>query len=85
MCTYCRRSLSAYPNGYIDSKTGERILCGDDARFFNHSTDPTVADAAGNPYECVALRDIALGDEITSDYFLFDRSAGEKLPGGAGT
>lgn len=65
---------------YIDTVTGERILCGDDARFFNHSTDPNVADVPGNPYECVALRDIEVGDEIKSDYFLFDRTATEKLP-----
>lgn len=66
---------------YVDARTGERILCGDDARFFNHSADPNVGDVPGNPYECVALRDIAVGDEITSDYFLFDRTAANKLDG----
>lgn len=59
---------------YLDQKTGEYILCSDDARFFNHSITPNTAhfyekDKYGRT---VAVKDIKKGEEITCDYRTFD-------------
>lgn len=54
---------------YKDS-TGDYILCGDAARFMNHSEDPS-CDDSGDLYT-VALRDIEPGQELTCDYRTFD-------------
>lgn len=64
---------------YLDMRTGELILCGDDARFFNHADVPNVIDDADDPYRCIAARDIMPGEELLCDYREFDRSADEKL------
>lgn len=49
------------------------VLCGDDARFFNHSTKPNCLDFRDeNQDATVALRDIEPGEELTCDYALFD-------------
>jgi len=63
--------------GYIDRNVGRIILCFDDARFVNHSDRPNVAtDYAQDPYGLdVALRDIAMGEELTMDYANFERAA----------
>ena len=55
--------------GYRDS-TDEYILCGDAARFMNHSEDPS-CDDSGDLYT-VTLRDLQPGDELTCDYRTFD-------------
>jgi len=44
------------------------VLCGDNGRFFNHSTDPTTVSNAVSFGEDHARRDLAAGDELTSDY-----------------
>ena len=54
---------------YKDS-TGDYILCGDAARFMNHSEEPS-CDDSGDLYT-VALNDIAPGQELTCDYRTFD-------------
>ncbi len=58
---------------YVDVALRRRILCGDDARFFNHSDDPNCLDY---PDErggtTVARRNIEAGEELTSDYAAFD-------------
>jgi SET domain-containing protein len=64
---------------YLDRRTGELILCGDDARFFNHSDHPNVVDARNDPGRCVASRDISMGEELVCDYYEFDVTAAEKL------
>lgn len=59
--TYRDRVLRAY------------VLCGDDARFFNHSGNPNcldLPDARGGT--TVAARDIEAGEELTCDYAAFD-------------
>lgn len=63
------------------NKKGDRILCGDDARFFNHSDNPTCVDNDSLEEEdiTVAKRDIKKGEEITSDYRSFDYSAEDKF------
>ena len=61
--------------GYIDQSLGRFILCCDDARFINHSDEPnTASDRKRDRYGIdVALRDIAAGEEITTDYAQFER------------
>src|SRR5947209_8685300 len=53
---------------------GVYLLCGDHARFMNHSNNPNISSAVGKGY---ALRDIAAGEEITCDYREFDISFAE--------
>jgi SET domain-containing protein len=61
-----RRFLAIY--GY---RSGDRIiLCGDEARYFNHSKTPSCC--SGRNQETLAKRDIAPGEELTDDYELFD-------------
>jgi SET domain-containing protein len=55
---------------YVDAATGERVLCGDNARFMNHSEEPNTGQVS--PDIEVALRDIEAGEEITCDYRSFD-------------
>jgi uncharacterized protein len=58
---------------YRDRVLGTYVLCGDDARFFNHAPDPNcldLPDAKGGT--TVAARDIAEGEELTCDYAAFD-------------
>ena len=55
--------------GYRDA-AGDYILCGDAARFMNHSEDPS-CDDSGDEFT-VTLRDIAIGEELTCDYRSFD-------------
>lgn len=57
--------------GYVPLD-GERrwVMCADDARFFNHSDDPTCLDEG----EYTTARfDLAAGTELTSDYRAFCR------------
>jgi uncharacterized protein len=51
---------------YFESELGAYVLCGDDARFMNHSPSPNTEDHAG--MRTVAGCFIAAGDEITCDY-----------------
>jgi len=54
---------------YLDPDRRVRILCGDDARFFNHADDANCRDAPdGDGLITVAVRDIADGEELTWDY-----------------
>jgi SET domain-containing protein len=58
---------------YLDHVLDRFVLCGDDARFFNHSETPNchdLPDAKGG--STVAARDIEVGEELTSDYASFD-------------
>lgn len=50
------------------------VLCGDDARFFNHSENPNCIDVFYNEKEDLTFadRDIHLGEELTCNYSLFD-------------
>ena len=49
---------------------GTLVLCGDNAKFMNHSFEPNCDDVDG-PYT-ITKRDIAAGEELTCDYRLFD-------------
>src|SRR5665213_2686445 len=58
---------------YQDTNTGKYILCGDDARFYNHSKNPNTGPDPNEPddYLDIALRNIEKGEEIVCDYFGF--------------
>jgi SET domain-containing protein len=51
---------------YFDSEIGASVLCGDDARFMNHSPTPNTIEVRGT--RTVAARAIAAGEEITCNY-----------------
>jgi len=57
--------------GYTDVRTGTVVLCFDGARFMNHADAPNTRREypPGDPFGIdVAARDIAAGEEITTDY-----------------
>ena len=60
--------------GYLDSHLHHWMLHFDNGRFINHSDDPnTRPNYSEDPHGVdVAVRDIAAGEEITSDYTLFE-------------
>lgn len=64
---------------YYNSKTGKYVVCGDDARFFNHSIDPNCSSSDDDYKVDVALRDIRPGEELTQDYGNFDGQIETKL------
>ena len=68
----CRAQARKY--SYRDKLTGLYILCGDDARFFNHSDAPNCIDLqdAAEQDITLAARDIGSGEELTCNYALFD-------------
>jgi SET domain-containing protein len=51
-------------------ESGSYILCGDNARFMNHSDDPNCDDWTSS--STLAHRDIEPGEELTCDYRAFD-------------
>ncbi|MBI5266465.1 MAG: SET domain-containing protein-lysine N-methyltransferase, partial [candidate division Zixibacteria bacterium] len=60
---------------YLSRKGPYYVLCFDDARFFNHSFNPNVAEKANSNGEeslDVAARDIHPGEELTCNYDLFE-------------
>lgn len=60
--------------GYQPDETPVYVVCGDNARFMNHSDEPNCDDVND---ETIALRDIAEGEEITCDYARFDKRFAE--------
>jgi hypothetical protein len=50
--------------------TGLYVLCGDNAKYMNHSDDPNCDDQGGE--FTIARRRICAGEELTCDYRLFD-------------
>ena len=55
---------------YLEEDSGQYVLCGDNAKFMNHSFEPNCDDSSGE--YTVTLRDIRAGDELTCDYRTFD-------------
>jgi SET domain-containing protein len=68
----CREQTRKY--SYREKQTGLYVLCGDDARFFNHSARPNCLDVFTDEGRdlTLAARDIEEGEELTCDYALFD-------------
>jgi SET domain-containing protein len=68
-----RVTQKAIMNYCYGNKKGEYVMCGDDARFFNHSNSPNCSE--GNDVKpTTAIRDIKMGEELTVDYYEFDRN-----------
>lgn len=66
-----REQIKKY--SYREKQSGLYVLCGDDARFFNHSATPNCFDFQDENQDItVARRDIRKGEELTCDYALFD-------------
>jgi len=63
--------------GYEEMHEGRRtiVLCGDHARYMNHSDEPNLIDEETN----VAARNIEPGEELTCNYYAFDLDAHRKL------
>jgi hypothetical protein len=68
----CREQAQKY--SYREKHSGLYVLCGDDARFFNHSDNPNCLDIYNGHDEdlTVAVRDIKADEELTCDYAMFD-------------
>ena len=59
-----QRNVDKY--AFLDRERNVFVLCGDDARFMNHSGEPNTWEVSES---CtLASRDIAAGEEITCDY-----------------
>lgn len=57
---------------YLDIKHNKYLLCGDDARFFNHSDNANCTDSYDTNFdETIANKDIEEGEEITCNYKSF--------------
>jgi hypothetical protein len=60
---------------YRDPDSGLYVLCGDDARFWNHAAEPNTENVELPDNEqggTAATRDIQRGEELTCDYRTFD-------------
>lgn len=69
-------------HAYHSKKMGLWVVCGDDAKFMNHSDAPNLISqsSAENPEDVdVAAVDIYPGEEIVCNYFDFDEDADRKL------
>lgn len=72
------RELDAFPEPWLsllrqwcyEETDDVFVLCGDNAKFMNHSFEPNCDDGAG-PFT-ITLRDIEAGEELTCDYRSFD-------------
>lgn len=63
---HVQRYLRTYSTWH--EQTRLYVLCGDNGRFFNHSDTPSTVSNAISFGEDHAARDLAAGDELTSDY-----------------
>lgn len=55
------------------------ILCLDNSRFMNHSSDSNLYDDNTEHGNTIARRDIKAGEELTCDYYSFDAAAEIKI------
>ena len=55
---------------YYSKNEGGYVLCGDNARYTNHSLNPNTISI--NNIETISNIDINIGDEITENYHTFD-------------
>jgi uncharacterized protein len=72
---YLREFFDHY--GYLDFNLNRYLLCFDNARFINHSSNPNILTdyTRARHGVDVAVRDIVIGEEITTDYRLFERNS----------
>jgi uncharacterized protein len=67
---------------YHNKRSGEYVLCFDDARFFNHAEAPNTHEVYedGDDYGLdIASRDIQPKEELTTDYGGFDSDLEYKM------
>jgi SET domain-containing protein len=64
--THVQTYLRTYSTWHEPS--GLFVLCGDNGRYFNHSAAPSTVSNAISFGEDHAARDLAAGEELTSDY-----------------
>jgi SET domain-containing protein len=64
---------------YATGAPRKLVLCGDHARFMNHSEQPNILEHSDGSGRSVAVCDIAPGTELTCDYRSFDADSGVKL------
>ncbi len=71
--------------GFAEMVDGRKVitLCGDHSKHMNHSTDPNTVTDPARPGVDIAARDIAVGEELTCNYWEFDLDGGGKLAGSA--
>lgn len=69
--------MLTYP--YYNEPTKSFIFPVDNARFFNSSDTPNVKEDKGKA-PTLAARKIFKGEELLTNYFLFDGKAKDKLP-----
>jgi hypothetical protein len=63
----CPESVRAWLSPYVYVTPDDHlVLCGDNARFMNHSFDANTKEIALE--DMIATRDIASGEEVTCDY-----------------
>jgi SET domain-containing protein len=65
-----RSRILSLVHSYISASSGRYIVNLDDGKFFNHSSRSNVVDSDVEEC-CVAVRDIAEGEELTIDYRKF--------------
>lgn len=61
-----------YKYAYFDKDLDKFVLCADDQRYINHSEKKEKININSTPRADVASRDIAIGEELLCDYFMFD-------------
>ncbi|WNG43210.1 SET domain-containing protein [Archangium minus] len=65
--------MKEFLSRYAYCERGTLVLCGDHARFMNHSPTPSCGNDPTRQFT-LALRDIAPGDELTDDYATMEDS-----------
>lgn len=67
--------------GYQEFVDGKKVitLCGDNAKYINHSSTPNVITSSEDKEFEIAAMDIKVGDELTSNYRVFDLDTDWKL------
>jgi SET domain-containing protein len=65
--------MKVFLSRYAYSDRGTLVLCGDHARFMNHSTTANCGNDSTRQYT-LALRDIAQGEELTDNYATMEDS-----------
>ncbi|MFP2906004.1 SET domain-containing protein [Pyxidicoccus sp. 3LFB2] len=67
------QEMKTFLSRYAYSDRGTLVLCGDHARFMNHSPQPNCGNDPTRQYT-LALRDIAEGEELTDNYVTMEDS-----------
>jgi len=65
--------MKLFLSRYAYSDRGTLVLCGDHARFMNHSSEANCGNDPTRQYT-LALRDIAQGEELTDNYSTMEDS-----------